>query len=88
MELTIALVISILGCVISVSNFVLGRKDKAVKDTKEESSNQVLIDYRLTQLEKKLDQVLDKLNNQEVEVKKIVSEEMKKHILEFHRKED
>ena len=53
----IALALSILASVISVSNFVLSRKDKAVKDTKEENkqtSNQVLIDYKLGELSKKL----------------------------------
>lgn len=39
MELTIALAISIIGCVLSISSFVIGRKDKAIKDTKEESGN-------------------------------------------------
>lgn len=83
----IPIIISIIGCVISVSSFVIGRKDKAVKDSKEESGNQVLIDYRLTQLEKKLDQVLNKLDSQEMEVKKLVQEEIEKHELKYHKGE-
>ena len=54
----IALALSILASVISVSNFVLSRKDKAVKDTKEENeqnSNQVLINYKLGELSKKVE---------------------------------
>lgn len=85
MEMTIPIIISIIGCIISVSSFVLNRKDKAVNDSKKEGSNQVLIDYRLTQLEKKLDKVLDKLNDQEVEVKRIVEEEIEKHELKYHK---
>lgn len=87
MELTIALALSILGSVISVTSFALNRKDKAIKDKGEqdkESSNQTLIDYRLSQVEKKLDKVLDILDTYEIEVKKIVKEELGKHILEYH----
>lgn len=86
MELALAL--SILASVISVSNFVLSRKDKAVKDTKEENkqtSNQVLIDYKLGELSKKVDQVITKLDSYERETKNIVKEEMEKHILEYHK---
>ena len=78
MELTIALALSILASVISVSNFVLSRKDKAVKDTKEENeqnSNQVLINYKLGELSKKVDQVITKLDSYERETKNIVKEE-------------
>ncbi len=84
----IALALSILASVISVSNFVLSRKDKAVKDTKEENeqnSNQVLINYKLGELSKKVDQVITKLDSYERETKNIVKEEMEKHILEYHK---
>lgn len=88
MELTIALAISILGCVISVCSFVLSRKDKAVKDTKEESGNQKLIDYRLTQLEKKVDQVLDKLDRYDDEITNKVEKAIEEHIKLYHSKEN
>ena len=84
----IALALSILASVISVSSFVLSRKDKAVKDTKDENkqtANQVLIDYKLGELSKKVDQVITKLDSYERETKNIVKEEMEKHILEFHK---
>jgi peptidoglycan hydrolase CwlO-like protein len=84
MEIT--LVISIVGCVIAIASFVLGRKDKAVKDTKEEASEQRLIEYRLDQLSKKVDKILEKLDNQETEIKRIVNEEIEKHVLQYHKK--
>lgn len=87
MELTIALAISIIGCVISVCSFVSSRKDKAVKDTKEESGNQKLIDYRLTQLEKKVDQVLDKLDKYDDELNTKISKAVEEHIKLYHSKE-
>ena len=83
MEITLA--ISIIGCVIAIASFVLGRKDKAVKDTKEEASEQRLIEYRLDQLSKKVDKILEKLDNQETEIKRIVNEEIEKHILQYHK---
>jgi peptidoglycan hydrolase CwlO-like protein len=82
MEITLAN--SIVGCVIAITSFVLGRKDKAVKDTKEEASEQRLIEYRLDQLSKKVDKILEKLDNQETEIKRIVNEEIEKHVLKFH----
>lgn len=77
--------LSIIFCIIT---FVLNRKDKAVKDTQEqdkESSNQQLIDYRLGQVEKKLDKILDILDSYEENTKKIVQEELDKHILKYHK---
>lgn len=88
MELTIALSISILSAVISVSNFALSRKDKAVKDKEDldkESTNQQLIDYRLTQVEKKLDKILDFLNNYDKEINVIVDKALEQHIKLYHK---
>ena len=90
MELTLALTISILSVVITVANFVLNRKDKAVKDTKEqdqESSNQKLIDYRLEQVEKKLDKVLDILDSYDKEIDERVDKAMLQHIKIYHKGE-
>jgi peptidoglycan hydrolase CwlO-like protein len=83
MELPLA--ISIVGTVIAIASFVLGRKDKAVKDTKEEASEQRLIEYRLDQLSKKVDKILEKLDNQDNEIRKVVNEEIEKHVLKFHK---
>ena len=81
--ITIALALSILGSVISVSNFVLTRKDKAIKDAKE--TNMELINYRLDELDKNVQKILEKLDNYENEIRKIAQEEIEKHILKFHK---
>ena len=83
MELPLAM--SIVGTVIAIASFVLGRKDKAVKETKEEASEQRLIEYRLDQLSNKVDKILEKLENQETEIKRIVDEEIEKHVLQYHK---
>lgn len=88
MELTIALAISILSAVMTVANFVVNRKDKAVKDTKEldeESSNQKLIDYRLTQVEKKLDKILDILDSYDKEIDIRVEKAIEQHLKLYHK---
>lgn len=59
----IALVISIIGAVISVSTFVLNRKDKSNKDTKEDSYKWGQIDTKLSNIEKTLAKIEDKLDD-------------------------
>ena len=87
MELTIAMAVSILSVIITVSNFILVRKDKAVDDTKDnakESANQQLIDYRLTQVEKKLDKIIDILDSYEKEIDERIDLAMGRHIQLYH----
>jgi hypothetical protein len=80
------LLIAIIGCVLSVMTFFLGRKDKAVKDTKDEASERKLVEYRLDALAKKVDKILEKLENQEKETRAIAREEIEKHVLKYHQK--
>lgn len=89
MEITIALVISIIGVVLSVFNFYYSRKKETITNVKEqdkESTNQQLIDYRLTQVEKKLDKILDILDKYEKEIDERVDRAMSQHIKLYHTK--
>ena len=83
MEITIALALSILGSVISVSTFVLNRKDKAVKDAKE--TNLELINYRLNELDKNVQKILDKLDNYDIEIDNRIEKAIEIHIKEYHK---
>lgn len=83
MEITIA--VSVLAVVISTISFALNRKDKTKEEVKEEAGEQRLIEYRLDELDRKVDKILEKLEVQEIETKKIVEEEMEKHILKYHK---
>lgn len=88
MELAVAL--SILASVISVASFVLNRRDKAIKDKgelDEESSNQKLLDYRLTQVEKKLDKIIDLLDSYDKEIDERVDKALEQHIKLYHQGE-
>ena len=83
MEITIALALSILGSVISVSSFVLTRRDKAVKDAKE--TNMELINYRLNELDKNVQKILDKLDGYENEIDSRIEKAIEIHIKEYHK---
>lgn len=90
MELTIALAITIINAVLGVVNFATSRKDKAIKDTQDnakEHTNQELIDYRLTQVEKKLDKILDILDNYDREIDERVEKAMENHLKLYHQGE-
>ncbi len=85
-------VLSILASVIAVSSFVLGRRDKAVKDIKEEDkekgsdiADKKLIEYRLEQVEKKLDKILDLLDSYDKEIDERVNKAMEQHIKMYHK---
>lgn len=82
--------ISVLFCILTYFN---NAKKDAVKDTKdigEEHANQVLISYRLGQVEGKLDKIIETLDNYRKElseeVKRVVGEEIEKHIALYHKK--
>lgn len=87
MELTIALVLSILGGVISVSTFVLNRKDKSNKDTKEDSYKWGQFDTKLDNIEKTLAKIENKLDSYDREVEEKIADAMKHHINEYHKGE-
>lgn len=80
----ISCIIAIIGSVLGIATFVLNRKDKAVKEAKE--TNMELINYRLDELDKNVQKILDKLDNYDNEIRKIAQEELNKHILEYHKK--
>ena len=96
MELTIALSISILSIVFTIINFVLNRKDKAVKDTKEASkeNHQELIEYQLKELKDDykdialdIKEIKKMLDNYKETFKGIVKEQIEEHVKIYHNKE-
>lgn len=87
MEITVALAISILGTVISVSTFVLNRKDKSNKDTKEDSYKWGQFDTKLDNIEKTLAKIEIKLDSYDREVEEKIADAMKHHINEYHKGE-
>lgn len=83
MELTIAMALSILSGVLGVANFVIGRKDKAVKDTKE--NHQELIEYQLKELKEDVKEILSKLEKYETDIDEKIEKAIDLHIKLYHR---
>ena len=89
MEITLAIIISIISTVISITNFALGRKDKSNKDIKEEQKQfdkNNLIEYRLTKIEQNIEKILNKLDVYEKEVDDRIKIASDNHIAIYHNK--
>lgn len=80
MDLGVA--ISILAITFTIINFAIARKDKASKD----GNKQGVIEYRLEDLSKKVDKILDKLDKYDKEVDDKINIAMQHHIAEMHNK--
>ena len=89
MEITLAIIISIISTVISVTNFALGRKDKSNKDIKEEQKQfdkNNLIEYRLTKIEQNIEKILNKLDVYEKEIDDRIKVAIDNHVAIYHNK--
>lgn len=82
----IALAISILSVVMTVVNFVVNRKDKAVKDTKE--NHQELIEYQLKELKEDVKKILDILDNYDKDIDERIDKAIKLHEKIYHVKKE
>lgn len=86
--LTITMAIAILGVVLNVFNFYYTRKKETITNVKEqdkESSNQQLIDYRLTKVEEKLDKILEKLDTYDKEMDERINKALQQHVEVYHK---
>lgn len=89
MELTVALVISILGAVMTIVNFVMARKDKTKDESAEHQkqfSKHDLIEYRLDKIEQQLEKILNKLDNYDKEIDDRIKKVVDSHIAQYHLK--
>lgn len=78
----IAVAISILSVVITVANFVLNRKDKAIKDTKD--NHQELIEYQLRELKEDVKAILSKLDKYDKDIDDRINKVMELHLQIYH----
>ena len=86
MEIT--LVISIIGVVISVSAFIMSRKDKSNSDVKEEQkefSKHDLMNYRLEKIEQNIEKILNKLDFYDKEIEEKVEKAIAVHVANYHK---
>ena len=86
MELTIPLIISILGTIIAVVSLILNRKDKSNKDTEKESYKWGMIDAQIKQILNKLDKIDNKLDSYDKEIDERIEVALEHHVKEYHQK--
>ena len=77
--------LSILASVIAVSSFVLNRKDKSNQDTEKDSYKWGSIDEKLSNIEKTLTKIEDKLDSNDKEIDEKIEIAFKHHINEYHK---
>lgn len=83
MELTI--IISIVSITIAIASFVLNRKDKSNQETEKDSYKWGSIDEKLSNIEKTLAKIEDKLDSYDKEIDDKITTAMKHHINEYHK---
>ena len=85
MDLSIvAIIISAITMVFMIINFALTRKDKAVKDTKED--NYVLLNYKIDELKKDFAEFSSKFDRFENEIDNRIDKAFDTHIKMYHSK--
>ena len=82
----ISTIVSVGALVISGATFILNRRDKAVTETKE--TNMGLINFRLDQLDKNVQRILDKLETYEKETDEKIEKAIRQHEQVYHNKGD
>lgn len=85
MELTIALIISILGIVMTILNFALSRKDKSNKDVATEQYKLGKLDEQLKNIFQKLDKIDAKLDTFDKEIDEKIEKAIKQHEILYHK---
>lgn len=85
MELTVALVISILSAVIGISNFVLSRKDKSNEEVASEQYKFGKLDEQLNNIFKKLDKIETKLDGYDKDIDERIDKAIQNHINIYHQ---
>lgn len=85
MELTLAIIISIIGVIITILNFALGRKDKGEKTTSENAYKQGILENKIDNLSKQVDKILLILDGYDKEIDEKIHKAIEHHIAEMHK---
>ena len=85
MEITLAIIISIISVIMTILNLAFNRKDKSNKDTKDESYHLGQIDTKLKNIEYCLTKIEHKLDTYDEEIDLKIEKAMKFHIKEYHK---
>jgi len=80
----IAIVITIINCILGISVFVSNKKKDVVQDTKE--NHQPLIEYQLKELKDDVKQILLKLDKYDKDIDERIDKALDLHIKMYHSK--
>ena len=86
MELTIAVVISILSITFTIITFALNRKDKSNQEVENSSYKRGQLDQKLKDIIEKLEKIERKLDNYDTEIDARIEKAMKLHIEQHHKR--
>ena len=85
MELTLSIAITIICAIITVLNFAFSRKDKAIRDTKEDNFG--LLNYKIDELHEGMNKLVDRFDKYEKEIDNKMEKAVNTHIKMYHSKE-
>ena len=86
MEITIAVLISIVSLGMTILNLFFNRKDKSNSDVAKDSFKMGVLEEKIDNLSKQVEKILSKLDNYDSEIDKKIDKAMKNHIAIFHNK--
>lgn len=79
----ISCIIAIIGSILGVVTYFSNKKDKAVKDTKE--NNYELIKYQISEIKEDVKTILGKFDNYEKDIDEKIDKAINLHIKMYHR---
>ena len=86
MELTFVAGIGIVATMLSIYNIIVSRKDKAVRDTKED--NYGLLNYKIDELKNEFSKFADKFDKYEAEIDSRIERAVSLHVKMYHSDKD
>lgn len=86
MEITIAVLISIISLGMTVLNLFFNRKDKSNSDVAKDSFKMGVLEEKIDNLSKQVEKILAKLDSYDHEIDVRIDKSIKNHIAIFHNK--
>lgn len=86
MEITIAVLISIISLGITIINLFFNRKDKSNSEVAKDSYKMGILEEKIDNLSKQVEKILAKLDSYDHEIDVRIDKAIKNHIAIFHNK--
>lgn len=86
MEITIAVLISIVSLGMTILNLFFNRKDKSNSDVAKDSYKMGILEEKIDNLSKQVEKILAKLDSYDHEIDVRIDKAIKNHIAIFHNK--